>query len=259
MGVLNVTPDSFYPASRAATTEAAINRGVALFAAGADIVDVGGESTRPGADDVPVDEELARVVDVVAGLVPYGPVSIDTRKAAVAEAAVARGAMIVNDVSGTLATVAGSLGVGYVAMHAQGSPRTMQDNPSYTNVVEEVLSFLSTLGEAAVAAGVPQLWLDPGIGFGKRDDDNWALLAHLDRFVAAAQDLGAAVLVGTSRKRFLGNLATPPLDVDDRLEGSLATAAWAWSQGVSLVRVHDVAAAAEVRDLLTRPVEEVVA
>ena len=259
MGIVNVTPDSFFPASRTALSDEAIARGRAHFAAGCDIVDVGGESTRPGAQSVSVDEEIARVVPVVTALALEGPVSIDTQKEPVARAAVAAGATVINDVSCTLIEVAGELGVGYVAMHRQGDSTTMQLNPSYVDVVREVGSFLRGAAERARSLGVSPLWLDPGIGFGKSVEHNLALLAHSDRFVALAHEFGAGVLVGTSRKRFLGQLGREPLDVDERLEGSIATEAWAMLQGVSMVRVHDAAAAVQLRELLVRPVEEVVA
>ncbi len=257
MGVVNVTPDSFHEAVRTPDTTAAIARGLALFDAGCDIVDVGGESTRPGAVTVPLDEELARVLPVVAALSQRGRVSIDTRKAEVARAAVAAGASLLNDVSMTLPEVAGELGVGYVAMHTQGTPETMQQNPHYDDVVAEVFAELTGLAERARTAGVSELWLDPGIGFGKRPQDNWTLLGHVGALVTLAEGLGAGVLVGTSYKRFLDTAGAPLASVADRLEGSLATVVWALSQGVSIVRVHDVVACTQIRDLLVRPVEEV--
>jgi len=256
MGIVNVTPDSFYSAVRTEDTADAVARGLALFAAGCDVVDVGGESTRPGATDVPLDEELARVVPVVLALSPHGPVSVDTRKDAVARAAVAAGATLINDVSMTLAETAGELGVGYVAMHTQGTPQTMQVNPHYDDVVAEVFAALTTLAQRARAAGVDQLWLDPGIGFGKRVEDNWTLLKHVGELVSLANGLGAGVLVGTSRKRFLESASPTPLAVDQRFEGSLATAAWSLAQGVSMVRVHDAESAVQLRELLVRPVQE---
>jgi dihydropteroate synthase len=259
MGVVNVTPDSFFPASRTLTAHDAMARGRAHFLAGCDIVDVGGESTRPGASGVGVDQEIDRVLDVVAALVREGPVSVDTQKEAVARAAVHAGATVINDVSSTLAEVAGELGVGYVGMHRQGVSATMQDSPTYVDVVREVSGFLETVAQRARAANVTQLWLDPGIGFGKTTEHNLALLAHLDQLVAVARQYGAGVLIGTSRKRFLGELGREKLDVDQRFEGSLATAAWAMLQGVSMVRVHDAVAAVQLRELLERPVQEVVA
>ena len=183
--------------------------------------------------------------------------SVDTRKAEVARAAVDAGADVINDVSGTLATLAGELAVGYVAMHAQGTPQTMQLHPHYDDVVREVADALETLGRQALDAGVTRLWLDPGIGFGKRVEDNWSLLAHLETFVSLSERLGAGLLVGTSHKRFLGTAGPVELDVTERFEGSLATVAWAMAQGVSMVRVHDVVATNQIRALLVRPVEEV--
>ncbi len=259
MGIVNVTPDSFVATARTATVDEAVARGRRLFAEGADVVDVGGESTRPGATPVDVDEELARVIPVVRALSTSGTVSIDTQKEDVARAAVAAGALIVNDVSSSLAAVAGELGVGYVAMHRQGDSTTMQLDPTYDDVVTDVLDFLGDVASTARAAGVGDLWLDPGIGFGKTVEHNLALLAATDRFVAQAASFDAGVLVGTSRKRFLGTLSTTPLDVEDRFEGSLATEAWALLNGASMVRVHDVEAAVQLRELLTRPIEEVIA
>lgn len=244
MGVVNVTPDSFSDGGRFLDHAAAVAHGLRLVEEGADVVDVGGESTRPGAEPVPVDEEVRRVVPVVEALAPHVRVSVDTRKAAVAEAAVAAGATLVNDVSATLHEVAAAGGVGWVAMHMQGDPVTMQRDPRYADVVAEVRAFLLDRAAAAVAAGVPEVWVDPGIGFGKTVAHNLSLLARIDELVAA----GHPVVVGTSRKRFLGLLLaeadgvdgpTPP---DDRVEGSVATAAWCYAAGVAMVRAHDVAA-----------------
>ena len=203
MGIVNVTPDSFFPASRTLAADEAIARGREHFSLGADIVDVGGESTRPGAEPVDDDEEIRRVVPVVAGLAELGPVSIDTQKESVARAAVAAGASVLNDVSASLADVAGEPGVGYVAMHRQGDSRVMQDNPHYDDVVGEISDFLARVAEEARRAGVGQLWLDPGIGFGKTVEHNLTLLAHCDHFVELAENYGAGVLIGTSRKSFL--------------------------------------------------------
>jgi dihydropteroate synthase len=246
MGVVNVTPDSFSDGGRYLDHEAAITHGRALAAQGADIIDVGGESTRPGADPVPAADELGRVLPVVEGLVAAGvAVSIDTRKAEVAEAAVGAGACLVNDVSATLAPVAAATGAGFVAMHMLGDPRTMQRDPVYDDVVAEVRDFLVERAEAAVAAGVPAdaVWIDPGIGFGKRLEHNLALLANLDELVTT----GFPVLVATSRKSMLGTLAAradrseKPTPTNDRIEGSLATATWALWRGAAMVRVHEVA------------------
>ncbi len=240
MGVLNVTPDSFSDGGRWLDPAAAVTHGLAMVADGADVVDIGGESTRPGAPPVPVEEELRRVVPVVEALAPHVRVSIDTRKAAVAEAALAAGATLVNDVSASLPGVAAAAGAGWVAMHMQGEPGTMQRAPSYGDVVGEVGEFLLARATAARDAGVDEVWIDPGIGFGKTMVHNLALLRHLGKLVAT----GWPVLVGTSRKSFLGRL-TPTVDghpapVEDRLEASVATATWALDQGAAMVRVHDV-------------------
>jgi dihydropteroate synthase len=240
MGVLNVTPDSFSDGGRWLDVDAAVEHGLAMQADGADIVDVGGESTRPGAEEVPVAEELRRVIPVVEALAPSVRVSVDTRKRAVAEAAIEAGATMVNDVTASLfeaVAAAGGSEVGFVAMHMKGEPRTMQAAPRYRDVVGEVRSFLVRQAVAAAACGLDEVWIDPGIGFGKTLDHNLALLAHLDELVAT----GWPVVVGTSRKGFLGTLVggAPP---DDRLEGSVATATWAMWQGAAMVRVHDVRA-----------------
>ena len=242
MGVVNVTPDSFSDGGRHLDPDAAVAHGRALVAAGADVIDVGGESTRPGADEVPEDEERARVVPVVEALAPHVRVSIDTRKAGVAEAAVAAGATLVNDVSASLHEVAAAHGVGWVAMHMLGAPKTMQRDPRYDDVVAEVAAFLVERADRARRAGVGEVWIDPGIGFGKTAAHNLALLARLDVLVAT----GHPVLVGTSRKRFLGALlaeadgVAAPVGTDDRLEGSVATAVWAFRSGAAMVRAHDV-------------------
>lgn len=261
MGVVNVTPDSFSDGGRHLDPDIAVARGLELAAEGADLVDVGGESTRPGASPVPVDEELRRVVPVVEGLAPHVRVSIDTRKAEVAEAALAAGASMLNDISASLHEVAAAAGVPWVAMHMQGTPETMQDDPRYDDVVVEVRRFLLERADAASASGVPEVWIDPGIGFGKTLEHNLTLLARLDELVAT----GLPVLVGASRKGFLGALlarsdaATPggagagggdaaegadagPVPPDDRLDGSLAVATWCAHLGARAVRVHDVAA-----------------
>ncbi|MEI8126265.1 MAG: dihydropteroate synthase [Actinomycetota bacterium] len=257
MGIINVTPDSFFPSSRV-VNEGAIARGLEMFEQGADIVDVGGESTRPGATEVSVAEELTRVSEVVRALSLRGPVSIDTSKPEVARAAVSAGAVVINDVSATLDTLAGELGVGYVAMHRQGDSRTMQINPHYDDVVAEVEEFLLKVAARAQAAGVRQLWLDPGIGFGKNTEHNVDLLAATPRLAAAAQACGAGLLVGTSRKRFLGEISGDALEVDERFESSLASAAYTLLQGATMVRVHDVLAAVQLRELILRPTEEVI-
>jgi dihydropteroate synthase len=245
MGVVNVTPDSFSDGGRFLDHSAAIAHAHTLVAQGADWVDVGGESTRPRADPVPADEELRRVVPVVEALAADGvAVSIDTRKAEVARAAVAAGARMVNDVSSSLAEVAAETGAGFVAMHMLGDPRTMQNDPAYDDVVLDVRDYLVDRAGAARAAGVADVWIDPGIGFGKTLEHNLDLLSNLDVLVAT----GFPVLVATSRKTMLGTLAAradpggavPP--TADRLEGSVATAVWAVLLGAAMVRAHDVAA-----------------
>ena len=243
MGVVNVTPDSFSDGGRYLDPDAAVAHGQALAAEGADLLDVGGESTRPGAGDIAEAVELERVLPVVEGLAASAgvPVSIDTRKAAVAAAALSAGAAMVNDVSAgrhdpELLAVAAQNKVPLVLMHMRGNPATMQDDPSYDDVVAEVEAFLDERCQAAEAAGVDHdaLVVDPGIGFGKRDRDNYALLDDLARLTR----LGHPVLVGTSRKGFIGRALDAP--VDQRLEGTAATVVWAVQRGARIVRVHDV-------------------
>jgi len=250
MGVLNVTPDSFSDGGRYLDPEAALAHGLAMARAGADVVDVGGESSRPGAEPVDEAEELRRVVPVVEALAGHVRVSVDTTKRAVAEAAVAAGATLVNDISASLWPVAAEAGVGWVAMHMQGSPRTMQEAPAYGDVVAEVGAFLADRARAATEGGVAEVWVDPGIGFGKTAAHNLALLRHLPALAAQ----GHPVLVGTSRKSFLGRVGAPagadPLGVEDRRAGSLATATWAMLAGASMVRVHDVASTVEAATLV---------
>ena len=241
MGIVNVTPDSFSDGGRFLDHGAAVAHGRRLVDEGASVIDVGGESTRPGAAPVAVDEEIDRVVPVVAGLAADTRVSIDTRHAEVARAAVDAGATIINDVSASLGGVAGELGVGWVAMHMQGDPRTMQAEPHYEDVVGEVLDFLVDRARSAEEAGVSEVWIDPGIGFGKTTAHNLELLAHLDQLV----DTGWPVVVGASRKRFLGELSAvdgEPPAASDRREGSVAVATWAFLQGAAVERAHDVAA-----------------
>ena len=241
MGVLNVTPDSFSDGGRYLDRRAAIEHGLRLWREGAAYVDVGGESTRPGAEPVSEVEERSRVVPVITSLLAEGVrVSVDTRHRLVAEAAIAAGATLLNDVSASLLEVAAEASVPWVAMHMRGEPRTMQDAPVYADVVAEVRSFLLGRAEAALAVGVPEVWIDPGIGFGKTVAHNLSILRHLDALVGT----GHPVLIGTSRKRFIGTL-TGGAPVDDRLEGTIATCTWAAAAGVKMVRVHDVAPAVE--------------
>ncbi len=252
MGILNVTPDSFSDGGRYLDAEHALRRGLEMVAEGADVVDVGGESSRPGARPVPEAEELRRVVPVVEALAPHVRVSVDTVKPAVAEAALTAGASLVNDISATLWPVAVAGGVGWVAMHMQGTPATMQDRPRYGDVVGEVRGFVLDRARRAAEAGVSEVWIDPGIGFGKERDHNLALLRHLAAFTGA----GFPLLVGTSRKGLLGDIAPGPAGeaapVADRLPASLATAAWAYLAGAAMVRVHDVAATVQAATLVGR-------
>ena len=232
-----MTPDSFSDGGRWFDDDAAVSHGRRLFDTGADFVDVGGESTRPGATPVDEAEELRRVLPVVRELARFGRVSIDTRQRAVAEAAVDAGATLVNDVSASLWTVAAEGGVAFAAMHMQGAPSTMQADPTYGDVVAEVADFLVRRATAALEAGVEEVWIDPGLGFGKTDAHNLSLVRGLGRLVAT----GFPVLVGASRKGFLGRLVGGA-PADDRLEASIAIATVAFASGAGMVRAHDVAA-----------------
>jgi dihydropteroate synthase len=244
MGIVNVTPDSFSDGGMFDDADSAVKHGLQLLEEGADILDVGGESTRPGSDPVDEDEELARVLPVIEGLrreAPEAILSVDTRKAAVASEALAAGTDVVNDIGagadpGMFGVVA-SAGAGMVLMHMQGEPRTMQSEPRYGDVVGEVRSFLADRLGWAVAAGIghDRLCIDPGIGFGKDLEHNLALLRSIGSF----RELGVPVLVGASRKRFVGELSGAD-DPAQRLEGSVAAAVWCASQWVEMLRVHDV-------------------
>lgn len=242
MGVLNVTPDSFYDGGRYLDHQAAIRRGFEMIDEGADVIDVGGESSRPGADPVDVLEECRRVIPVIEALAGSTRVSVDTAKPEVARRAVAAGATLLNDISSSLGAVAAETGVGIVLMHMLGTPKTMQEAPVYDDVVAEVVAYLADVARSAVKLGVNEIYVDPGIGFGKGLGDNLALLRALPMLVHQ----GVPVLVGTSRKSTLGVIAVgddvAPLGVDDRFEASLATAIWSMSCGAAMVRVHDVKA-----------------
>jgi len=253
MGVVNVTPDSFSDGGMFLDAEAAIGHGAELAAEGADLLDVGGESTRPGAAAVSADDEAARVLPVIEALAasdgPGLPVSIDTSKRAVAEGAIAAGATIVNDVTALraepeLAGLCGSAGVGICLMHMQGDPRTMQENPTYDDVVDDVRAFLAERIEFATSEGVAEerIWVDPGIGFGKTLDHNLELLRRLGEL----RDLGRPILIGTSRKSFIGKLTGA--EVDDRLGGTIASNVLAYARGAEILRVHEVG---PVREALT--------
>jgi len=253
MGIVNVTPDSFSDGGRFLEADAAVAHGLELVAAGADLLDVGGESTRPGAEPVGEDEELRRVLPVVRRLAAESgvPVSIDTSKAAVAAAALDAGASIVNDVAAAadpeMFGVVATAGAGLVVMHMQGEPRTMQTDPHYGDVVVEIGDFLLDRLAAARAAGIHAgaLCADPGLGFGKTAAHNVELLARLGELVAR---LDVPVLVGPSRKSFIARMLGDDLRARD--DGTLATVVWAVDQGARIVRVHDAGAASDALSLL---------
>lgn len=244
MGVVNATPDSFSDGGRFPNLASVVQHGRVLLQQGAEILDIGGESTRPGAEPVGEAEELARVIPVIATLAAEGAfISVDTMKPAVARAAMAAGATMWNDVSALgyapdSVETAADLGCEVVLMHMRGEPRTMQSAPAYEDVVAEVCAFLAARAEAAVSAGVARerIWVDPGIGFGKRLEDNLALLSNMNQVAA----LGFPVLLGVSRKRFVAALDPSSPAPEDRLAGSLA-ALLACAEHVAAVRVHDVA------------------
>ncbi|WP_433947336.1 dihydropteroate synthase [Brevundimonas diminuta] len=245
MGIVNVTPDSFSDGGRHATAEAALVHALKLIEQGADVLDVGGESTRPGSDPVDEAEEIARVAPLIAEIRARwdGRISIDTMKPAVARAAVVAGATMWNDVTAlnhapdSLATAA-ELGCEVVLMHMKGAPKTMQDDPRYDDVTAEVVAFLAARAEAAVAAGIARekIWLDPGIGFAKTTAHNLMLTARLGALV----DLGFPVLYAASRKRLIQGVDAAAIEAGDRLGGSLALALEGARRGARMVRVHDV-------------------
>ncbi len=258
MGIINVTPDSFSGDALGDDVEAAVNQAKRMYAEGADILDVGGQSTRPGSDPIPVEEELRRVLPVVKRLTaPDGvplPISVDTSRAAVAEEALNAGAHIINDITGlhddsTLAEVVAKHNAGLILMHIKGTPRTMQQNPHYDDLLGEVTQYLREGIDRALAAGVSRdrIWIDPGIGFGKTINHNLELLRRLSEL----RLLGCPILVGTSRKGFIGRILAqqkggelpPP---KDRVIGTGATLAISICNGADIVRVHDVAHAVEV-------------
>ena len=243
MGVLNVTPDSFSDGGKWLDQAAAVARGLEMLRNGADVIDIGGESTRPGAEPVPADEEIRRIVPVIKALreETAARISVDTFKPEVARAAVEAGADIWNDVmalraDGAVKTAA-ELGVPVILMHMAGTPQTMQKNPQYDDVVSEVCDFLTDRADIAMAGGVnaDSIWLDPGIGFGKSLDHNLALMHHLDEVIG----LGYPVLFGASRKRFIAAIDEGAEEME-RLGGSLAAALRAAQAGAAMVRVHDV-------------------
>jgi dihydropteroate synthase len=252
MGVVNVTPDSFSDGGLFLDAQAAVAHGEKLVQDGAEILDVGGESTRPGAEEVSAEEEVDRVIPVIAELAGVATVSVDTSKVEVAEAALNAGATIVNDVTALRAApeigpLCAERGAGLVLMHMQGDPRTMQADPVYDDVVDEVKAFLAERLEAAVAAGVEEerVWLDPGIGFGKTLEHNLELLRRLGEL----SGLGRPLVVGTSRKSFIGKIDGSA--VGDRLGGTVASSVLAMAEGADVLRVHDVAEAAQAVKVAT--------
>ncbi len=249
MGILNVTPDSFSDGGQYETAELAVKQALRLIEDGADIIDIGGESTRPGAEEVETKDEVLRTVPVIKAIREATKdfdeeplISIDTRKPDVAEAAILAGADIWNDVSALgfdprSPEVAADLGCPVILMHAQGTPENMQDDPNYTDPVADILMWLSRRIDEVCAAGVERasITIDPGIGFGKRQADNLSILHHLERFKA----LGFPLLMGASRKSFIGRIDGS--NADDRLGGSIAAALWSAQAGADILRVHDVA------------------
>jgi dihydropteroate synthase len=251
MGVLNVTPDSFYPDSRTLTTPQALAKAECMVREGADLLDVGGESTRPGAAEIAETEERKRVLPVLDALHarwPELPISVDTQKAAIAHEAIARGARVINDISALrhdpeMAAVVADAGCPVVLMHMQGTPQMMQQAPRYSHLMDELKKFFEERMTAASRAGIAEdnILLDPGIGFGKTLEHNVTLLRELNQLTS----IGRPILVGVSRKSFIGKMlgstgGTRP--VEDRLEGTLAASLWAVQQGANGLRVHDVAA-----------------
>jgi dihydropteroate synthase len=241
MGIVNVTPDSFSDGGRYLNIEQAIQHGQQLAQDGADFIDVGGESTRPGSEPVSSEEEIRRVVPVIEALAKKItiPISIDTCKSDVADAALQAGAVVINDVTAMtfdkrIASVAAKFQASVVLMHMQGTPKTMQKDPTYRNVTEEVKRFLQERIEAAQNAGIKQIMIDPGIGFGKKFEHNIQLLKELKSFAK----LGCPILVGVSRKSFLGTILN--LSVDERLEGTAAAVTASILNGANIIRVHDV-------------------
>ena len=242
MGIVNVTPDSFSDGGRFLDPEEAVHAGMAMAKAGADLIDVGGESTRPGSDVVPLEEELRRVLPVLKRLAAEVdvPLSVDTRKAEVAKAAIDAGATVVNDVTAggdpNMFEAVREAHAGLVLMHMQGDPKTMQEDPRYRDVVEEVKAFLAERVRAAQSAGIARecICVDPGLGFGKTLEHNLVLM----RGIGAIVEVGRPVLVGPSRKSFVGRVTGT--DMDDRLEGTAGAVAWLVARGAHIVRVHDV-------------------
>ncbi|MBM4103046.1 MAG: dihydropteroate synthase [Planctomycetes bacterium] len=249
MGILNITPDSFSDGGLYDSAEKAVSHGLEMLHAGAAIIDIGAESTRPGAQPIAAEEQIRRVVPAVEALRKQSdiPISIDTFNPTVAAAAVAGGANIINDITALsdakMAKLAAEKQLPVILMHIQGTPATMQQNPHYKNVVAEVKDYLLRRAAFAEQAGIPKerIFIDPGFGFGKTTEHNLSLLRHLDEFV----NTGYRVLAGTSRKRFIGQITAKDVPAD-RIFGTAATVAMAVAKGASIVRVHDVAQMTDV-------------
>ena len=254
MGILNATPDSFYSGSRRTDLAGGVSAAQAMIDAGVDIIDIGGESSRPGASYIEAEEEIARVVPLISGIreVSDVAISIDTRKAETAEAAIKAGADIINDISALcddpeLGLVAASYDVPVVLMHKRGDPESMQIDPKYTDTIEEILNELEVCIGRARSFGIAEhnIIIDPGIGFGKRLEDNLMILKNLERFKA----LGYPVLIGLSRKSFIG--AVTGADIEDRLAGTIAANMYSAMHGADILRVHDVRETAWMLDILS--------
>lgn len=252
MGIINCTPDSFYPESRKQQTDIAVRQALVMEQDGADIIDIGGESSRPGSDSVPGEEEINRILPVIKGIREKStiPISVDTRKSKVAEAALDNGADIINDISALrddskLSAVAAERAAPVILMHMQGNPKNMQKAPAYKEVIKEIYKALSKFKENAVRAGIDEhrIIIDPGIGFGKRVEDNLSIIKHISRFTA----LGP-VLIGASRKSFIGSVLDRK--VESRLPGTITVQTYAALGGAAVLRVHDVQAGADIRDML---------
>ena len=254
MGILNATPDSFFSGSRKPELQEGLDTAGAMIDDGADIIDIGGESTRPGSSYIEVDEEIRRVVPLIEGIRKFSDtaISIDTRKAAVAEAAINAGADIVNDVSGLrddarLGFIVSQYDVPVVLMHMRGTPENMQKNPHYTDVVQEIIDELEigVCRAKSMTVAADKIIIDPGIGFGKRLEDNLLILKHIQRF----RDLGYPVLIGLSRKSFIGDVTGA--DIDSRLAGSIAANMYSVMNGAEILRVHDVKETVWMLDIIS--------
>jgi len=254
MAILNVTPDSFSDSGKYLDKDSAVNQAIKMIEEGADIIDVGGESTRPGSEPVDEDEEIRRVIPVIREVLSQKPdavISIDTTKANVAKEALANGALIVNDISGgtfepEILNVVNEFNAAIVLMHIKGKPKTMQDSPEYLDVVKEVYEFLSTQSQVAKQKGIEKIFIDPGIGFGKKLEHNLKLLDRLEELKL----IGYPILIGLSRKSLIGNILDLP--VDKRDDASNALNAFALSKGARIIRTHNVKQAVETCKLFNR-------